>query len=259
MEISDIIRIGEMKAKIKSIDFSKYPRSFFNSDFDDTDLKNKITIGNQFFFIIDLLNFTNIYTSKSTDKILGFKMDKYPFMFGLSLIHPDDKSIIYKAIIKSIAIIELMIINKVPVYEYVFNLTYRLQTSNGSYLKFLNQNSCYRVEEKTNLLYFISSFTDITFLNTPNDVHLSITGPKSDLFKFPDDELIHLLENIPIFSKRENEILRLMYEGKTTKEISEILNISFLTAQTHRKNMLQKSGCKNSSQIISFWRRNKSL
>ena len=257
MKISDLIRLGELKAKIQAIDFSTYPRTFFNPDFRESDFDKEITIGNQFFFIIDLLNFENVYTSKSTDRVLGYGLEKYPFTFGMSKIHPDDRDVVYKSMVKLIEIIGLQVLNKVPVYNNVFNLTYRLQLANGDYMKFLNQNSCYRVEENKNLLYFISTFVDITYLNTPDDVHLSYSGPKSELFTFPDEELLSMVKHIPVFSSRENEILRLMFEGKTTQEISEILNISYNTAKTHRQNMLKKSGFQSSPEMISYWRKNK--
>ncbi|WP_022850915.1 PAS domain S-box protein [Limisalsivibrio acetivorans] len=45
-------------------------------------------------------------------------------------------------------------------------------------------------------------------------------------------------------SKTENRICRLIQGGYTTKEICENLNISFETAQTHRKNIRRKLGIK---------------
>lgn len=42
------------------------------------------------------------------------------------------------------------------------------------------------------------------------------------------------------FTAREIEILRLLAQGKISKEIAEILNISKLTVDSHRKNMINK-------------------
>jgi DNA-binding NarL/FixJ family response regulator len=41
-------------------------------------------------------------------------------------------------------------------------------------------------------------------------------------------------------TSREREVLQLVAEGKTTKEIAAILNVSVKTADTHRTRLMQK-------------------
>lgn len=43
-----------------------------------------------------------------------------------------------------------------------------------------------------------------------------------------------------IITAREQEILRLMAQGMSSKSIADALNLSFHTVQTHRKNILRK-------------------
>ena len=54
------------------------------------------------------------------------------------------------------------------------------------------------------------------------------------------------------FTNRELEVLRMISNGLTTKEISEILHISFKTIETHRKNLRVKSQAKNTAGLIAF-------
>ncbi len=49
---------------------------------------------------------------------------------------------------------------------------------------------------------------------------------------------------------RELDILKLLAEGNTSKDISEILSITKNTVDTIRKNIISKSGTKNISQLI---------
>lgn len=42
-----------------------------------------------------------------------------------------------------------------------------------------------------------------------------------------------------------------MIEGKQTKEIAQILRISKLTADKHRKNMIARNHLKNSAELIA--------
>ncbi len=51
-------------------------------------------------------------------------------------------------------------------------------------------------------------------------------------------------------SKRENEVLQLISEEKTTKEIAEKLFVSVNTIETHRKNLIRKTGVKNVVGLI---------
>ncbi len=59
-----------------------------------------------------------------------------------------------------------------------------------------------------------------------------------------------IAESPKILSKREKEILILLIEGKLSKEIGDILNISKQTVDTHRKNMLRRNGLSNTGELI---------
>ena len=52
-------------------------------------------------------------------------------------------------------------------------------------------------------------------------------------------------------SGREKEVLKLMMQGKTSKEIGETLFISKNTVDTHRRNILEKTESSNSTELIS--------
>ena len=60
------------------------------------------------------------------------------------------------------------------------------------------------------------------------------------------------LFNLDILTDREREVLRLYTDGKTAKEIADNLYISSYTVQTHRANLLEKTGCKNLAELIYF-------
>ena len=53
-------------------------------------------------------------------------------------------------------------------------------------------------------------------------------------------------------STREKEIMEQIKEGHTSKEIAQILSISKLTVDTHRKNMMQKLEISNTAELIRF-------
>jgi DNA-binding NarL/FixJ family response regulator len=53
-------------------------------------------------------------------------------------------------------------------------------------------------------------------------------------------------------SHREREILLLVAEGLTNQQIGDQLFTSKRTVETHRQNILQKTGCKNTAALISY-------
>lgn len=53
-------------------------------------------------------------------------------------------------------------------------------------------------------------------------------------------------------TEREQEILNLLAQGRTSKEIADILGISIRTVQNHRSNIMQKLGIKTAAGLIRF-------
>ncbi len=55
-----------------------------------------------------------------------------------------------------------------------------------------------------------------------------------------------------VLTKREEDILLLICEERTTTQIAKILHISPNTVESHRKSLLNKTGCKNSVGLAKF-------
>ncbi len=60
-------------------------------------------------------------------------------------------------------------------------------------------------------------------------------------------------------TNREMEVLRLLYEEKTSYEIAQNLSISQYTVEEHRKNLLKKTNSKSVIGLITFALRSKIL
>ena len=75
----------------------------------------------------------------------------------------------------------------------------------------------------------------------------SISGYKINGYGEMDDE-----KEGPKLSPREREVLKLIAEGKSRKEIGKRLNISVRTLDTHRTNILLKLGCKSTAELVHY-------
>lgn len=53
-------------------------------------------------------------------------------------------------------------------------------------------------------------------------------------------------------TKRETEVLKLIAQGDTTPIISEKLFIAHSTVETHRRNLIEKTGVRNSKGLVRF-------
>ena len=67
-----------------------------------------------------------------------------------------------------------------------------------------------------------------------------------------DNSRDELLKSDIEFTKRELDVLRLLADGCTNKEIGEKLFISHRTVDTHRTNIMKKVGVNNVAGLISF-------
>lgn len=59
-----------------------------------------------------------------------------------------------------------------------------------------------------------------------------------------------------LLTGREHEIVRLVAEGKSTREISSMLGVSAKTAETHRSNIMRKLKLHSTSELILYAIRN---
>ena len=59
-------------------------------------------------------------------------------------------------------------------------------------------------------------------------------------------------DSYELLTTREREILQLLAEGKTNKEVATSLNISVYTAETHRGNILQKLNLHSSAELVLY-------
>lgn len=57
-------------------------------------------------------------------------------------------------------------------------------------------------------------------------------------------------------SDRERQVLQLVAEGKTTKEIASLLNISVKTAESHRSNLMEKLNIHDTAGLVRYAIRN---
>lgn len=126
-------------------------------------------------------------------------------------------------------------------YRYSFHYSYRVKLAEGDYITIRQQYHAIEVDENGHMLKTIVLHERIEDYEE---------RPDNDFKVF--DNLKNRPINLPSkfkLSKRELEILELIYKGFKSNEISEMLYLSKHTVNTHRKNILSKT---NSSSVIEL-------
>jgi two-component system, NarL family, response regulator NreC len=71
-----------------------------------------------------------------------------------------------------------------------------------------------------------------------------------------DDYRKHVSDPIDLLSSREREVLQMLAEGKTNKEIAVILNLSVYTVDAHRGRIMEKLNLHSINELVRFAVRN---
>jgi two-component system response regulator NreC len=61
-----------------------------------------------------------------------------------------------------------------------------------------------------------------------------------------------LTDSFELLTPREKEVLQLLAEGRTNKEVAGILDVTLYTVESHRTNLMQKLNLHNTAEIVLY-------
>jgi DNA-binding NarL/FixJ family response regulator len=67
-----------------------------------------------------------------------------------------------------------------------------------------------------------------------------------------DDYRRHVTDPIDLLTSREREVLQMLAEGKTNKEIAVVLNLSVYTVDAHRGRIMEKLNMHSINELVRF-------
>lgn len=208
-------------------------------------------IGKYYYYVLNLNNSTVTNHHESILKIHGLK--NYPLHLKelIDLIHPDDIPFVIKA--------EQTVVNKILEIGKEFQLylkpsyCFRMKTAKGNYELFHHQAIHTFEDENHQLVQSINIHTNIQHITSENSYTVLITGiePRKDFHQIKiNQNLLSSSTQENNLTKREIEVLSFIAKGYSGKEISSILILSEHTIRTHRKNILTKTNCRNSKELV---------
>jgi len=133
-------------------------------------------------------------------------------------------------------------------YRLQYESIYR--RSSGDLVRLLYQLLPFKCNDESRLFKIFAVFTDIRHLKMDGDISFSLIRLQNSLgFSFLNDKEKSDFSK-RVLSKREIEILILLSQDMSSKQIADKLFISPLTMANHRKNMLMKTGSKSTIQLL---------
>ena len=227
---------------------SYLPSGFLNINPDDPimqQLEHLMEPNDQFFSASDLGQMQYLFTSKRCLQILGVEPVELDPGFFMNAIHPDD---LHRLVLGRTKMYQLaQEIYAAKAGSALMSFTLRFLNPEGEYLNLLGQAYFFYTTLPRDAAFLIQVVSNLDKgIKVNPDGHWYI-GRDVSLFKFPDEKLLQMGSNL---SDREYEIVKLIASGLSSKEIAAKLDLSIHTVNTHRSNILEKTGKATIADLI---------
>ena len=206
-------------------------------------------VGESYYYLFNVSTAEFEYVSPSIEKVLGYRPEDATLAFLFNKVHPDDQKIFVN--FENEVGHFLLGLPPEKIFKYKIRMDIRMQKSDGTYTRILYQVVAFEQHEDGRILRTLGSHADIGYLKMEGKPTLSFIGfdgEPSYIDVKVGRELIHIKNTI---SRREREVLTCIMNGMAAKVIAGHLYISLETVYRHRKNMLKRTGCQNSAELIS--------
>ena len=217
-------------------------------------------LGNSYLYIVNLHDFELEYVSDSVERFVSKKVSDIDIRDLLQTVIPEEIELIN---LKSKVISDFYtaFLDKENVLSYKNMFTYRMKDAGGKMRTMLYQAFPLSVLENGTPEHVFCIQTDVSHLkvtstNTISFIHMN--GGKSyfnvEISKGKFDPVACDAGNkdfSELLSEREKQIVIRLSRGLNAEQIAEELNLSPHTIKTHRRNVLQKSGCTNTTELVA--------
>jgi DNA-binding CsgD family transcriptional regulator len=211
-----------------------------------------LNAGPSLIIIADMRTSEYVHVTRNCEQLLGYTAEEIRqagMEHLVNLIHPEDIDD-YKEAVKVVWEFLLALPAEKRKY-YKTSADFRVKVKAGAYKRVLQQNTPLQTDKAGNIVLLLMVFTDISHLNHQKGVSAAIISTENDGYLVWEARDTQLKKQLT-FSRREREIIKLLAEGFSSKQIAETLHLSEYTVSTHRRNMLDKTNLPNARALVNF-------
>jgi len=143
---------------------------------------------------------------------------------------------------------------KITDYRFVFN--HRYIRNNGSTSQFMHLGSISFTEDKLLPVLKLKVFFEIADNKVDETIILAIFRYSAEQGYQQIFTKSYGFSTESVLTERELEIIRLCYEGMSSKMIAEKLNLSVHTVKNHKRNCMEKTKTHNITKLIHYCLKN---
>jgi DNA-binding CsgD family transcriptional regulator len=194
-----------------------------------------------------------IYISEDVHHLIGY--DSLHFTSNslewyLKQFHPEDLKEFKEQIFEKY-ITHLKNQKKESIRNIQFSINYRFKKPTNEFIQLLDNYTVLEVDEENNPIMILGVLSDINKYKSDNKIIFEINENfENEPIKL--NEIIYISKD-KTFTKRQQEIISLIKNGDSSKDIAKKLGLSIHTINAHRSKMLEKFNCKNSSELLNFY------
>ncbi|MEI6950425.1 helix-turn-helix transcriptional regulator [Paraflavisolibacter sp. H34] len=137
--------------------------------------------------------------------------------------------------------------------QTLISVNFLYRTGEHAYAQLLQQSMVVETDAAGRPLLLLVYLHDVTHLKKEQSADLVITGPGQPRVWKYDFEHRKPAQAKPL-SEQEKRVLFYLSQGRDSKELAALLNISPHTADTHRRNLLQKTNCTDTTALVTYAR-----
>ncbi len=213
-----------------------------------------------YFYILNFQNLRMEYVDPNIKQVLGYEPGSFSLQQMLDALPPEEFNLMEKKEhLVADFLFRYLTPAAIPKYKVVYFL--RIRDAAGQCHVILHQSTPLTVSLDGKINHMLGVHTDVSHLNINNHhtvSFISLTGGTSFFNINPDKERFHpkAAQTDPhnlakSLTNQEVKVIHLLAKGLSAKTIAEELHVSFHTIRTHRKNILEKTGCANTTELVA--------
>lgn len=225
------------------------------------DLDTFLPYSSTFFCITNTQNLSFEYVSKNYKTCLGLSSDELKLKgmhYFWDRIHPKDLNSWLKAL-NELMQFTLSTISLEDRKKANYTWNYRFKNADNIYVNIIQNTTPLAFDSVGKPIIGLAHYT-VLHPNVKMDITASakLLNNKNEYDTVYFNSYSQKLLSGGI-SNRERDIIRLLIQNKSSKEISERLNISSHTVDTHRRNILKKLNISSTGELIGILKLNQNL